>query len=128
MRFFTIPAVMLTVCLLTGAATPPTITIRGGGYSGTCTNQTYGISARLRLVVDEFDGVLSGDLDITGELVGGGPIRGTIEGDCLNFATYGWFGLISWSGRIRGKTISGCYRVDSPDGSTQHGVWSVSRK
>ena len=31
----------------------PTVTIKGGGYSGTCTNQTYDVTARLRLDMHE---------------------------------------------------------------------------
>jgi len=106
---------------------PSSIIIKGGGYSGTCTNQTYGITARLRLVMHEQDGTVSGQLDISSELGGGGPITGTMEGDQVAFTTIWEFGEITWLGRVKGKTIKGTYRVEGPDGSTQQGIWSVSK-
>ena len=106
---------------------PSSITIRGGGYSGTCTNQTFGITARLYLVMHEDGGKVSGQLDISSELSGGGPISGTMEGDQVAFTTVWEFGEITWLGRVKGKTIRGTYRAEGPDGSTQKGIWSASR-
>ena len=106
---------------------PSSITIKGGGYSGTCTNQTCGITAHLHLVMHEQDGEVSGQLDISSELGGGGPITGTMEGNQVAFTTIWEFGEITWLGRVKGKTIKGTYRVEGPDGSTQKGIWSVSK-
>lgn len=97
--------------------------ITGGGYSGTCTNQTCGITARLNLVMHEEDGAVSGQLDLSSELGGGGQITGTMEGDKVTFTTVWEFGEITWFGRIKGKTIRGTYRVDGPEGLTQKGIW-----
>jgi hypothetical protein len=107
---------------------PSSITIRGGGYSGTCTNQTYGITARLRLEMHEESGTVSGNLAIAGKLDGGGPITGTLEGDQLTFTSRASYCEITWFGRMKGKTIKGTYRVQLEDGSTQKGIWSVSRE
>jgi len=106
---------------------PSSINIKGGGYSGTCTNQTCGITARLYLVMHEQDGAVSGQLDISSELGGGGPITGTMEGDQVTFTTVWEFGEIKWIGRVKGKTIRGTYRVQVADGSTQKGIWSASK-
>lgn len=106
---------------------PSSITIRGAGYSGTCTNQTCGITARLYLVMHEEAGAVSGQLDLSSELGGGGPISGTMEGDQVAFTTVWEFGEITWLGRVKGKTIRGTYRVEGPDGSTQKGIWSASK-
>jgi hypothetical protein len=125
-----LPVLMLAISMgRVSTAITPTITILGGGYTGTCTNQTYGLSAKLHLLVHKGpDGGLSGSLNILGELTGGGPITGIIEGDDLSFSTSGSFGAIYWSGRIRGKAISGSYWIESPDGSTQQGIWSASKR
>ena len=106
---------------------PSSVTIRGGGYSGTCTNQTFGITARMYLVMHEEAGAVSGQLDISSELGGGGPITGTMEGDQVTFTTVWEFGEITWLGRVKGKTIRGTYRVEVPEGFTQNGIWSASK-
>ena len=106
---------------------PPSITIKGG-YSGTCTNQTYGITARLHLVMHEEGGTVSGNLELSSELSGGGSISGTMEGDQVAFTTIWEFGEITWFGRMQGKTIKGTYRIQLEDGSIQKGIWSVSRE
>ena len=103
------------------------ITNRGGGYSGTCTNQTCGITARMYLVMHEQDGAVSGQLDLSSELGGGGPITGTMEGDQVTFTTIWEFGEITWHGRVKGTTIRGTYRIEGPDGLTQKGIWSASK-
>ena len=105
----------------------PTVTIKGGGYSGTCTNQTYDVTARLRLDMHEEAGKVSGNLEISGKLDGGGPITGTLEGDQLTFTTRASYCEITWFGRIQGKTIKGTYLARLDDGSTQKGIWSVSK-
>ena len=87
----------------------PTITISGGGHMGTCTNQTFGITARLYLVLHEQAGSVSGSLELSEGLVGGGPITGTLEGDQLIFTTSTSYCEITWFGRIEGKTIKGTY-------------------
>ena len=106
---------------------PSSIASGGAGYSGTCTNQTCGITARLYLVMHEEAGAVSGQLDLSSELGGGGPISGTMEGDQVAFTTVWEFGEITWLGRVKGKTIRGTYRVEGPDGSTQKGIWSASK-
>ena len=105
----------------------PTITISGGGYSGTCTNQTYGITARLHLVLHEQEGSVSGNLELSEELSGGGPITGTLEGDQLTFTTSNSYCEITWFGRIQGKTIKGTYQARMADGSAQKGIWSARK-
>ena len=97
------------------------------GYAGTCTNQTYGITARMYLAIHEQDGTVSGNLDLFDELGGGGPIIGSIEGDQVTFTINGEFGEINWAGSIDGETIHGTYRVQAADGSTENGIWSVSK-
>jgi hypothetical protein len=106
---------------------PFPITIKGGGYSGTCTNQTCGITARMYLVMHEQDGAVSGHLDISSELGGGGPITGTMEGEQVTFTTVWEFGEITWRGRVKGKAIRGTYLVEGPDGLTQKGIWSATK-
>ena len=106
---------------------PSSITIRGGGYSGTCTNQTCGITARLYLVMHEEAGAVSGQLDLSSELGGGGPITGTMEGDQVTFTTVWEFGEITWLGRVKCKNIRGTYRIEGPDGIIQKGIWSASK-
>ena len=126
MNFFIASALVLGhVMAIPGDPSPKTI--RGGGYSGTCTNQTCGITARLYLVMREDGGKVSGQLDLSSELGGGGPISGTREGDQVTFTTVWEFGEIAWFGRVKGKTIKGTYRVEGPDGSTQKGIWSASK-
>ncbi|MEI6036164.1 MAG: hypothetical protein WCS65_18010 [Verrucomicrobiae bacterium] len=114
--------------VMASSGNPFSINIKGGGYSGTCTNQTCGITARMYLVMHEQDGAVSGQLDISSELGGGGPITGTMEGDQVTFTTVWEFGEITWFGRIKGKSIHGAYLVEGPDGLNQKGIWRVSRK
>ena len=123
---FMLTAMLLGHVLISRAETP-TITISGGGYAGTCTNQTYGITARLHLLLHEQEGQVSGNLGLSGELAGAGPITGTLEGDQLTFTTNWEFGEITWFGRIQGKTIHGGYLVHMADGSTQKGIWSARK-
>lgn len=128
MNFFNLIAsalVMSHVMALSGD--PSSITIKGGGYSGTCTNQTYGITAHLQLEMHEEAGQVSGTLAISPALDGGGPITGSLEGDQLTFTTTASYCEITWFGRIQGKTIKGTYQVRLEDGSTQKGIWRVSR-
>lgn len=97
------------------------------GYTGTCTNVTCGVTARMYLTMSEQDGTLSGNLDIYDELGGGGPITGTMDDARVEFTTVWEFGKIEWLGRIIGKTICGTYLVEGPDGLTQGGTWTASR-
>ena len=119
---------ILASALVMAISGDPSITIKGGGYSGTCTNQTYDITARLQLELHQEEGEVFGNLEIVGKLYGGGPITGTLEGDQLTFTTRASYCEITWFGRIQGKSIKGTYVVRLVDGSTQQGIWSVSRK
>lgn len=120
---------MLAITLLCGFRNANEITVRGGGYTGTCVNQTYGSSAQLQLSLHRTGDEVSGTLTISGKLIGGGPITGSIEGDNVTFSTIGRdFGKITWFGRIEGKGIKGSYVVENPDGRIQKGIWSVTRK
>jgi len=122
---FLASAVLLGQALTYSSA--PTVTIKGGGYSGTCTNQTCAVTARLRLDMHDEAGKVSGNLEIFGALDGGGPITGDLEGDQLTFTTRASYCEITWFGRMQGKMIKGTYLVRLDDGSTQKGIWNVSR-
>ena len=118
---------MLLGHVLVSGAESPTTTMSGGGYMGTCTNQTYGITSRLHLVLHEQEGQVSGSLELSGELVGAGAITGTVEDGQVIFTTVWEFGEITWFGRMEGKIIHGGYLVHLADGSAQKGIWSARK-
>ena len=107
-----------------------------GTYQGTCHNLTYGGQANLVLtaIVNQ-DGVVTGNINITGELQGSSAIQGLVEGKNMTFTSNqkGSGFTITWRGSISGDTIQGGYLVSANDihkilgTDDQQGEWSVSR-
>ena len=58
-----------------------------GTYEGICTNATYGGQSNMLLVINENGGQLSGTLTLSGDLVGGGDIRGRVDNSRVTFTT-----------------------------------------
>jgi hypothetical protein len=120
-----------TLLLIGGCSNP------SGTYEGSCLNSTYGKRASMLLVINENGGQLSGTLTISGDLVGGGDIKGRIDNFTVSFTTKNpeW-GQITWTGEFsNGKTIAGRYFVETPINvqreqgiTSQQGTWNVEKK
>jgi len=105
-----------------------------GWYVGVCTNTTVGLSANLLLAIHSTSGSsLHGDLRLSGDLKGDGPIHGTINSSgtfafttCIPASQI----IIEWNGCISDREITGTYIVtcdlaDVPSNlRRQSGVWS----
>lgn len=126
--FLTFTASVLAITLLTGSQNIPEITVRGRIYTGKCFNETRGILAQLYLSLHQTGEKITGTLTFTAAHVGGGPLKGTIKGDNVNFVTSDDRGKITWTGQMLGKTICGNFLVEDPGGRIQRGIWSVRRK
>ena len=105
---------------------------RSGTYRGTCDNQTVWKSADLIIVlIVHDDAQVTGTINITGDLVGSGEIKGVVDGNQVSFTSMGRQSeIITWVGRFSGSKISGSYVVDAPrwhKTGDQKGIWSVSK-
>lgn len=59
-----------------------------GTYNGSAFNQTYGRSGKLRLVINsDSSGKVTGTINITGALVGSGPLEGHTDGYSIGFTS-----------------------------------------
>ena len=102
-----------------------------GWYVGVCTNTTVGMSANLRLTLYATNSLLYGELELAGDLQGGGKVQGTIANEEFAIATVmpAEQTSITWHGRFIGGEIQGTYVVHSndprvdPDLREQKGVW-----
>jgi hypothetical protein len=107
-----------------------------GWFVGTCTNTTVGASANLLLLIHAVSSAtVHGELGLSGELSGGGPFHGRINGDHLVFTTCMPIvqTVIEWRAKMSEGTVSGTYSVacDNPEILTggfgrQEGVWACS--
>jgi len=106
-----------------------------GTYEGTCTNTTYGKQSNMLLVLNKNGEQLSGTLALSGDLVGGGDIKGRVDNSRVTFTTANpaW-GQITWTGELKSDVIIGKYLVETPldvqqqQGiRSQQGVWSVKK-
>ncbi len=104
-----------------------------GWNIGTCSNTTMGATANLLLTVyGVTETTLHGELELSGNLEGGGAFQGTIDNGQVSFVTTvpAQQVAITWKGIISGSTLSGTYVVqcDNPDIAPafrhQEGVWS----
>lgn len=110
------------------AVAAPEITIRGGAYSGSCHNTTYGVKAPIRLWLRMSGDRVFGGVRIAEPLYGSGLVEGTMEGGAIRFVTEGSdFGRIIWHGRVENNTVVGTYRCEDPGGTVQEGIWEASR-
>lgn len=79
---------------------------------------------------------LGGELSLHGDLGGGGPISGRIDGNTITFTTKDLLtGTITWTGKIHASRLVGQYQVEPPTLTTaltgvasQVGAWEVNRK
>ena len=126
----------LSMLIVVGSIGCSSATRHSGTYEGTCHNYTVNADAKLLItLISARDGVVSGNIAITGELEGSSPITGLIEGDVITFtskdATASY--TITWRGRISGKKIEGTYVVSERllekqlGAVDQEGKWSVSK-
>ncbi len=98
---------------------------------GTCRNVTHGVDGRLKLMLHQKDGVLSGGMSISGWLCGSGPVQGSRTGDKAKFQTKdpqtGM--LIDWQGTFVGERLYGEYFVVANAASAYQrevGEWSMT--
>jgi hypothetical protein len=106
-----------------------------GTYVGTCENLTFEKQANITLVLDESERGISGNLSISGELMGGGPFAAKIDGRNLTFTTEDQIlGKLYWSGFVDGPHIKGTYHVETSligkllSGlPNQQGTWAVAK-
>lgn len=102
---------------------------------GTCQNLTFQRQANITLVLDQDKNAISGNLSLSGELSGGGPLSGKIEGNTISFTTSDpLIGKLFWTGTISGRHIKGTYHIDTTFLTTlitgtkgQHGSWTVTK-
>jgi len=100
-------------------------------------NKTFGQGGKLRLILNDASGKITGTVIITGALGGSGPLEGQREGNRIGFTSLEQSTgmLIAWEGVIEGSTISGDYSVSLPMASKvlnptfpdQIGEWEVGK-
>lgn len=109
-----------------------------GQWQGECRNETIDSTSGLQMTIKQEDDKLQGILILEAtDLYGSGRIEGFIldnevtlrsEGDGQTFVN------ITWSGRLKGDTIKGTYRVEpTPNAAllgrtVQKGTFTVTRK
>ncbi|HVK94637.1 MAG TPA: hypothetical protein VM571_07905 [Noviherbaspirillum sp.] len=108
-----------------------------GTYNGQIINKTFGQGGKLRLILNDASGKITGTVIITGALGGSGPLEGQREGNRIGFTSLEQSTgmLIAWEGVIEGSTISGDYSVSLPMASKvlnptfpdQVGEWEVGK-
>jgi hypothetical protein len=99
-------------------------------HRGAVTNLTVGKTASLVIKYTRaVDSTIAGAVTIGAELIGTGPLRGTITDTTIAFSTIGDQCSIEWTGSISARHLAGVYRVSAPDLPIpeQLGVWAVSR-
>jgi hypothetical protein len=107
-----------------------------GTYDGSVLNQTSGQSGNVRFVFNEdTSGRITGTVNITGVLIGSGPLEGHTDGSKIGFTSIEQSTgiLITWRGNISGSEITGNYIVSMPPQLKaqglfdQQGVWKVEK-
>lgn len=107
-----------------------------GWFVGTCTNTTIDTTANLLLRIHgATDTRMHGELNLSGNLGGGGPFHATLHQRWIRFTTClpALLTVIEWSGERTADGFSGSYKVtcDAPDPergvfAEQEGVWSCA--
>lgn len=107
-----------------------------GWFVGTCTNSTAHTSANLLLRIHgATETRIHGELSLFGDLGGGGPFHGTVQGETVRFTTClpALQIVIEWDGRRTGDGMAGTYEVwsDHPEVAAlglqrQTGVWACA--
>lgn len=111
------------------------VNLTSGSYKGTCYNKTYNQRGNLTLVVvSESSNKISGNMTITGELIGSGRFEGFSDGEEIAFTSFDpTSGLtIAWTGEVIGQKIRGTYIVSVHPGQKdiigdQEGTWEVTK-
>lgn len=97
-----------------------------GRWRGSCQNTTYGANASLEVSLIKTGSSIRGTLMLGGdELVGSGPLSGSVSGNSISFTTPGdnqAFTSILWSGHVSGDSISGTYRVEPTAAAAAMGI------
>lgn len=87
-----------------------------GIWQGECRNETIGSSSGLKMTIRQDDDKLQGILILeASDLYGSGRMEGFIMDKDITLRSEGdgqTFVNITWSGRIKGDTIKGTYRVE----------------
>ncbi len=107
-----------------------------GWLVGTCANSTVSLSANLLLRIHGVaENRIHGELCLYGELGGGGPFHGSIQGDNVRFTTCvpAMQMVIAWIGNQTDEGLAGTYEVwsDRADLAAQGlqeqaGIWSCA--
>jgi hypothetical protein len=107
-----------------------------GAYSGSAFNTITGRSGNVHIVLNQdTSGKITGTANITGDLLGSGPLEGHVSGNRIGFTSVEQSTnvLITWEGNIQGSEITGHYTVSVPPALKaqgfidQEGVWKVSK-
>lgn len=109
-----------------------------GVWNGECRNETVGSTSGLQMTLKQEDDKLQGVLMLqASDLYGSGRLEGFVfdsdvtirsEGDGQTFVN------ITWSGRLKGDTIKGTYRVEPTPSAAllgrtvQKGTFTMTRK
>lgn len=97
-----------------------------GTFLGTVHNSSADLTANFGLFIEESQSTISGCMAVRKPLYGSGPLFGGVNGTRVQFDVPGppWIHL---EGVIKGKRISGTYRVRSPDGAVQDGEFVLDK-
>jgi hypothetical protein len=114
-----------------------------GTYQGDCRNSESGMSGNLWLVISKDPaGKITGNLNLTGELIASGNIEGQVSDNIISFHNSIESGLpnferekfeLFWTGKLKGNVIEGEYTaVPSPTlkfkgTRDQKGIWKVTK-
>lgn len=109
-----------------------------GKWQGECRNETIGSSSGLQMTIKQEENKLQGILILEAtDLYGSGRMEGFILDDEVTLRSEGdgqTFVNITWSGKLKGDTIKGSYRVEPTPSAAllgrtvQKGTFTVTRK
>ena len=108
-----------------------------GVWLGECQNDTVGSKSGMQMTIKQEGDLLKGILMLKDELYGSGHLTGYVMGKDVTIRSEGdtqTFVNIIWSGRIKGDTIKGTYRVEPTPSAAllgrevQKGTFILNRK
>ena len=86
-----------------------------GVWQGECRNELVNVTSGMKMTIKQDGDKLQGILMLQGDLFGSGKLTGYVNGKDVTIHSEGdtqTFVNIIWTGRMKGDTFSGTYRVE----------------
>ena len=86
-----------------------------GVWQGECRNELVDVTSGMKMTIKQDGDKLQGILMLQGDLFGSGKLTGYVNGKDVTIHSEGdtqTFVNIIWTGRMKGDTFSGTYRVE----------------